>query len=185
MQQRDGASFTGVARVGHPGSGRLQRAQRAAHRSSAVCRAAGSDVAPVLPSPGKAVPYAGSDLLPHSSESGASGRAARLALQHLPGPPGPEPTLIGQWIAPGATTRSRGFAFAAPLRPGKAEAGKQFAHEAYVTRRDEFTESRVAKKLTREEVFLNETPMGDIIVYIEGQDPIDGNRQFAASDSAF
>ena len=33
---------------------------------------------------------------------------------------------------------------------------------------------------------LNHTPMGDIVcVYIEGDDPVEGNRRFAASRSDF
>lgn len=102
------------------------------------------------------------------------------------GAPGPEPELVGQWIAPGATGHGRGLAFAAPLRPGKADAGRQFAQEAFVNRKTELTESRLAKKGLREEVFLNQTPMGDIIVVnVEGDDPLEENRQFAASNSPY
>jgi hypothetical protein len=99
---------------------------------------------------------------------------------------GPEPELMGQWMAPGASRRGRGFAFAAPLRPGMTEAGKRFAQEAYAARQSELTESRLAEKLAREEVFLNQTPMGDIVVvYLEGDDPAGSNRLFAASNRPF
>ncbi len=102
------------------------------------------------------------------------------------GPAGADPTLEGEWTASGAGRRAKGFGFVAPLQPGKTEAAKQFAQEAYVSRRDEFSESRLAKKITREEIFLNQTPMGDmIVVYIEGEDPIAGNREFAASNTPF
>jgi hypothetical protein len=102
------------------------------------------------------------------------------------GPQGPDPELVGQWAAAQSGSRRKGFAFAAPLLPGKTDAARQFAHEAYVTRVNEMAESRGEKGLTREEVFLNQTPMGDlVVVYIEGDDPVEGNRQFAASNSAF
>ena len=39
---------------------------------------------------------------------------------------------------------------------------------------------------TREEVFLNHTPMGDItVVYIEATDPMKANQGFAASSEPF
>ncbi len=102
------------------------------------------------------------------------------------GPAGPDPELVGQWVAPGVTTRAKGFAFAAPLEPGKTEAARQFAREAYVTREAEMAESRSSQGLIREEVFLNQTPAGDlVVVYLEGDDPVDGNRQFAASNTPF
>jgi len=104
------------------------------------------------------------------------------------GPLGPDPELVGPWIAPGTTSRQRGFAFAAPLQPGKTEAARQFAQEAFVTRRDDHTQSRLALagKLNREEVYLNQTPAGDIVaVYLEGEDPIAANRSFAASQTPY
>ncbi len=101
-------------------------------------------------------------------------------------PPGSEPELVGEWAASGGGARQRGFAFAAPLQPGKTEAARQFAHEAYVTRREELADSRRGQGLIREEVFLNQTTMGDlVVVYLEGQDPVEGNRRFAASNSHF
>jgi hypothetical protein len=102
-------------------------------------------------------------------------------------PEGPEPELIAQWIAPGTTGRGpRGLAFAAPLKPGAAEEARKFAREAYETRRREFDESRTAKTLVREEVYLNRTPMGDlIVVYMEGENPAEANRQFAASQTPY
>src|SRR5947209_7176869 len=98
------------------------------------------------------------------------------------GPQGPDPELVGQWIASESGPRAKGFAFAAPLQPGKTEAARQFAREAYVTRQSEMAESRRAQGLTREEVFLNQTPAGDmVVVYLEGADPVEANRRFAAS----
>jgi hypothetical protein len=102
------------------------------------------------------------------------------------GPTGPEPELIGQWSASSGGGRGKGFAFAAPLQPGQADAARRFAREAYATRRAEMTESRTGFGLVREEVFLNQTPAGDVVaVYLEGDDPVDANRQFAASNAPF
>ena len=102
------------------------------------------------------------------------------------GPQGPEPELVGEWVAASAGGSRKGFAFAAPLQAGKTELARQFAREAYTTRQAEMAESRSAKGLVREQVFLNQTPAGDVaVVYLEGADPVDGNRQFAASTTAF
>lgn len=99
---------------------------------------------------------------------------------------GGEPEAVGQWAAPGNPPRARGLAFTAPLQAGKTDAARAFAQEAYVGRKEEFTASRVAKKMTREEVFLNHTPAGDmVVVYLEGEDPVEANRQFAQSNTPF
>jgi hypothetical protein len=80
----------------------------------------------------------------------------------------------------------RALAFAVPVAPGKTEDGRRFAKEAYETRRKELEQSRFTKKLTRESGWLNQTPMGDIIVVLlEGDDPVQGNREFAASKSPY
>lgn len=102
------------------------------------------------------------------------------------GPQGPDPELVGEWVAPAASGHGRGLAFAAPVQSGKTEQARQFAREAYSTRQAEMAESRSAKGLTREQVFVNHTPAGDVVVvYLEGADPVDGNRQFAASNAPF
>src|SRR5437588_984800 len=98
----------------------------------------------------------------------------------------PEPEMIAEWIDPAVTERKRGIAFCAPFAPGKSEEARAFAKEAYVTRRAEFQESRRAKGVNQEIIFLNHTPNGDIAcVYIEGDDPVAGNRMFAESRSAY
>jgi hypothetical protein len=101
-------------------------------------------------------------------------------------PAGPPPETIGEWSDPAVTTRKRGMAFCAPGIPGKEELGKTFSKEAFVTRLAEFTASRRALKENLEVVTLLSTPMGPIIsVYLEGDDPFEANRKFAASQSAF
>jgi hypothetical protein len=112
--------------------------------------------------------------------------AEATGINFAAGPQGPDPELVGEWIDPQASRRQKGFAFAAPLQPGKSAAAREFAKEAYVTRQKEMAESRSAKGLTREVVFLNQTPAGDVVVvYLEGSDPVEGNRQFAASNTPF
>lgn len=78
------------------------------------------------------------------------------------------------------------IAFAAPILKGKTDEGRRWSKEAFETRRKELEQSRVAKKLTREAGWLNPTPMGDfVVVLLEGDDPVKGNREFAASKSAY
>jgi hypothetical protein len=97
-----------------------------------------------------------------------------------------DPEQVGQWLSPTGAPRSKGFAFTAPLTPGKTDEGRAFAREAYVARKAEMTESRLAQGLVREEVFINQTPAGDmIVVYLEGEDPVAANRRFAASSTAY
>jgi hypothetical protein len=101
-------------------------------------------------------------------------------------PPGPPPETIGEWVDPQVTTRKKGLAFIAPVLPGKDDAARAFAREAFVTRRGDFAESRKALGQSAEVVTLNVTPMGSIVaVYLEGSDPVDANRRFAASDRPY
>jgi len=101
-------------------------------------------------------------------------------------PPGPPPELLGDWSDPQVSQRKRGLAFCAPLVPGRTEAGRAFINEAFTTRRDELTESRRALGQNREVVIVNSTPQGDVAcVYVEGDDPVEANRRFAASTAAY
>ena len=73
-----------------------------------------------------------------------------------------------------------------PLLPGEAGALRAWAREAFDSRRRELTESRRALGLTRDEVFLNSSPAGEVAVaYLEGKDPIAANREFAASAATY
>lgn len=101
-------------------------------------------------------------------------------------PAGPPPETIGEWVDPGVTTRRKGLAFVAPVLPGKDDVGRAFSHEAFVTRRAEASESRKALGQNVEVVTLNVTPMGSFIgAYLEGTDPVAGNRRFAASTAPY
>lgn len=100
------------------------------------------------------------------------------------GSPGTPPETVATWADPAVTTRRRGMAFTAPLRPGKTEAGRAFAVDAFA--RDDMTRSRRGRHENLEVVTLLRTPQGDAVaVYIEGDDPFASNVDFAASDDPF
>jgi hypothetical protein len=108
-------------------------------------------------------------------------RDFRAALKDVHGfdssqpPPGPPPAQ-----------RKRGLAFCAPIAPGRSDVGRAFMKEAFVARRDELTESRRAFGQNREVVIINSTPQGDVVaVYLEGDDPVEANRRFAASSGPY
>ena len=101
-------------------------------------------------------------------------------------PPGEPPETIGDWVDENVTERKAGLAFVAPIQPGAEERGRAFADEAYVQRRGDHATSRRALGVTHETVCLNPTPAGSVIcVYLEGDDPVDGNRRFAESRSDY
>ena len=100
--------------------------------------------------------------------------------------PGPLPETIGEWRDENVPNIRRGFAFTAPLLPGVVDAGKAFTREAFQTRRAEFAASRRALDDNAEVVTLLYTPMGEAIAaYLEGEDPAEANRRFAASSAPF
>lgn len=101
-------------------------------------------------------------------------------------PQGAPPETVGVWTDPDMSGRGRGFAFCAPALPGTDDAGRAFSREAFITRRDEMTASRRAFSQVVEVVTLLNTPMGSILgIYLEGDDPVESNRLFAASDAPF
>jgi hypothetical protein len=101
-------------------------------------------------------------------------------------PAGPPSETVGEWVDLKVTTRKAGLAFMAPLLPGKIEAGKAFAKEAFVKRVAEFAESRRSWGQNIEIVTVSPTPMGDMLcAYLEGNDPVKGNLAFAASTRPF
>ena len=101
-------------------------------------------------------------------------------------PAGPPAETIGDWRDDRVAGIRKGFAFCAPVRPGMAEAGRAFSNEAFVTRRAEFEASRRDLNQNAEVVTLHHTPMGEVVaVYLEGEDPVEGNRRLAASNAPF
>jgi hypothetical protein len=101
-------------------------------------------------------------------------------------PPGPPPETVAEWQDPDVRERRPGIAFFAPLLPGKADAGRAFTREAFVTRAADFAESRRAKGVNAEVATLNSTPQGELIcVYVEATDPVQANAEFARSQSPY
>jgi len=99
-------------------------------------------------------------------------------------PPGPSPETIGMWNDPDVTVRKPGFAFCAPLLPDTEEAGRAFTTQAFGS--DDMARTRRAMGISKEIVTLLKTPAGDLIaVYLEGDDPVAANAEFAASDDPF
>jgi hypothetical protein len=78
------------------------------------------------------------------------------------------------------------FAFVFPVLPGKAEEARAFGKEVMGPRASEMDVSRRPLGVTREAVWVHQTPMGDFgIVLIEGEDVVEANRRFAASTEPF
>lgn len=100
--------------------------------------------------------------------------------------PGDPPELLAEWIDEAVGDRRPAIAFCAPIRPDAAAAARSFAKEAWSERRAELAASRRALGISREAVMLNHTPAGDMVcVYLEGEDPVEGNRKFAESRTSF
>ncbi|MGZ3847400.1 MAG: hypothetical protein ACXVBX_12000 [Flavisolibacter sp.] len=80
---------------------------------------------------------------------------------------------------------SRLFAMAIPITPGKEQEWRQFINELKDQRYEDFQASR--RKLgVRERTFLQETPMGTLVVVtLEGENPEQAFANFAQSTDAF
>jgi hypothetical protein len=101
--------------------------------------------------------------------------------QPLPGKP---PETVRPWVDTNVTERRRGLALCAPLRPGVVEKARAFLDDAYS--RPEYAESRRSLDVNAELVTINYTPHGEVAgIYIEGKDPVQANRGFAASTKPF
>ena len=78
------------------------------------------------------------------------------------------------------------FAFVFPVLPGKAEQARIFGKEVTGPRASEMDASRRPLGVTREAVWVHETPMGDFgIVLIEAENVAEANKGFAQSTEAF
>ena len=63
------------------------------------------------------------------------------------------------------------YAFFTPIKPGKTDTWKQYVNEMTGARKAELAASRKRVGLTREDVWLQQTPMGDFaVVYWEAAD---------------
>ena len=77
------------------------------------------------------------------------------------------------------------MAVAIPILPGKTDAWREWVEELNGPRRQEFVDSR-RRAGVRERTFLQQSPMGDlVIVTIEGDDPGGAFAQMMSADDAF
>ncbi len=112
--------------------------------------------------------------------------AAIHGMDPAAAPPGPPPEEIAYFRDPEVGERKKGIAFMAPILPGAADRARAFGREAFSGRLAEHTASRRALGVSQESVTLCSSPQGDVLcVYLEGDDPVRGNQQFAASQSAY
>jgi len=78
------------------------------------------------------------------------------------------------------------IAFALPVLPGKADAGRRFAQEVLGSRRAEFEESERRLGITRESWHLQTGPQGDmVLIYFEAADPARALEEFGKSQTPF
>lgn len=99
-------------------------------------------------------------------------------------PDGPPPETYGEWVDPVVTQRLRGMAFCAPLIQGQEARGAAWAKGTFGE--EGMTTSRRALGQNVEVVTVSDTPQGPIAaVYLEGNDPHEANRTFAASTEPF
>lgn len=78
------------------------------------------------------------------------------------------------------------FAFVFPVLPGKAEQARAFGRDVMGPRASEMDASRRPLGVTRETVWVAQTPHGDMgIVLIEGENVAQANRRFAVSTEPF
>ena len=59
------------------------------------------------------------------------------------------------------------YAFVAPIKPGKTEEFRKFMGELQGSRKGDYEASRKSAGLTRENVFLQKTPMGEMVVVVQ------------------
>lgn len=78
------------------------------------------------------------------------------------------------------------YGFAAPILPGKLTVWKQRAQEMKTTRKAELEASRKRANVTKEEVWLQQTPVGDFaIVSLEAADIGAAFQRFFTSTDPF
>jgi len=76
--------------------------------------------------------------------------------------------------------------FVAPIAPGKTAAWRAFRDQLNGPRRSEFEAQQKRLGLTRQTVWLQQTPMGDLVIlYFEGEGPAQAMSKLAASTDPF
>ncbi len=59
------------------------------------------------------------------------------------------------------------YAFAAPIQPGKTEEFRQFVADLNGPKKTEYQASRKQAGFTREDIFLQKTPLGEMVVVVQ------------------
>jgi len=78
------------------------------------------------------------------------------------------------------------LSFGAPVLPGKSNVGRELAKVSMGEKHKEYVESRTSLGIVRETIALYATPQGEAVaVYLEANDPVWSNQQFAASKKPF
>lgn len=96
----------------------------------------------------------------------------------------PPPELLGAFVDTDVTETRRGMAFCAPLIAEQMDRGREWAKETYAS--PGMRESRRALGINKEIVTVLQSPNGPVAgIYLEGDDPFEGNRGFAASSNQF
>jgi hypothetical protein len=100
--------------------------------------------------------------------------------------PGDLPETVIDWRDREVPKIRQGMAFTFPLLPGKLDAFRMFAREAFEDRHERFVSARRSWLNNAEVVTLFHSPMDDAVgVYVEGDDPDEANKGFAASQAPF
>jgi hypothetical protein len=78
------------------------------------------------------------------------------------------------------------YSFAMPILPGKTEVVRHLVAEVAGPRRSEMEEFQQRVGITKQEVWLQKTPSGDMsVVYLEAGDPGRLFQELASSDKPF
>src|SRR5580693_450148 len=67
----------------------------------------------------------------------------------------------------GSRTTMSLYAFVAPIQPGKTEEFRQFAADLGGAKKEDYEASRKSAGFRRETIFLQKTPMGEMVVVVQ------------------
>lgn len=99
-------------------------------------------------------------------------------------PAGPTPEPIAEWMDREGHGTQRGFAFCAPMVAEQLDYAREWARRTWAD--PDFARTRRELGENKEIVWLTHTPQGPVAsVYLEGRDPEQANRDFAASTDPF
>lgn len=97
------------------------------------------------------------------------------------------PEIAGTWADPSTGGRRRGLAYAMSLHGDAYDSARSFAREALELRQDEMTTSRRGLGETVEVMGVQGWPGGRTLLctYVESTDPVESERELAASTHPF